>query len=81
MDESDIRKEQNKEVAASLNDHPKRQTKTSMKLLYVHTIARYEVHYYSKLEKSSRKVNRARDGTYFVSKIVLLRIFKNIEIT
>ena len=37
MDESDIRKEQNKEVAASLNDHPKRQTKTSMKLLYVHT--------------------------------------------
>jgi hypothetical protein len=54
MDESDIRKEQNKEVAASLNDHPKRQTKTSMKLLYVHTIARYEVHYYFKLEKSSK---------------------------
>ena len=27
MDESDIRKEQNKEVAASLKDHPKRQTK------------------------------------------------------
>ena len=51
MDQSDIRKEQNKEVAASLNDHPKRQTKTSMKLLYVHTIACYEVHYYSKLEK------------------------------
>ena len=62
MDESDIRKEQNKEVAASLNDHPKRQTKTSMKLLYVDTIARYEVHYYSKLEKSSsRKMNRARE--------------------
>ena len=51
MDQSDIRKEQNKEVAASLNDHPKRQTKTSMKLLYVYTIACYEVHYYSKLEK------------------------------
>ena len=66
MDESDIRKEQNKEVAASLNDHPKRQTKTSMKLLYVHTIARYEVHYYSKLEKSSsRKINRDRDSILF----------------
>ena len=50
MDESDIRKERNKEVAASLDDHPKRQTKRNKHETFTFLDIRKKIYRINKLE-------------------------------